>query len=332
MQTVFVTARRAVDRVMVICFDQSGMDSVAKRVGEFDELNGRQPDDVPRIVGAQRPACRCEHCDRLAVSPSSPNRCAHAAVEMASLSSPQEHRAVAARDLLRRLPEIAPRRIGNLRGGPEAAEDLLARRFPRAEIASIEFASDARDDASSSLGQYRFRLSCVGGWQRDEPFDLIFSNGTLDMLPSLRQLTAQLLSLTKQGGVLAFHLPKNLREPNRQLLRMVAAEGPWAKELIPVAKSRPFDVAIEDLDAFLRPLCRSIEFWQTTYFHRTDGAWDIIESMRETSLAPFLRPLNEEMRRQFLARYADELTQAYPAQPDGKVLLRFSRIFFLARR
>jgi trans-aconitate 2-methyltransferase len=257
---------------------------------------------------------------------------AHAAVDMASPSTAQERRTVAALDLLRRLPDIAPRRIGNLRGGPEAVEDLLARRFPSAEIAPIEFAHDPSGDTSSSLDRYRFRLSYGASSRPNEPFDLIFSNGTLEMLPSLRQLAPELLSLTKPGGVLAFQLPHNLREPNRQLLRMVAADGPWARQLIPVAKSRPFNPTIEELDALLRPLCGSIEYWQTTYFHWMNGAAEIIETMRETSLAPFLQPLGDEMRRRFLVRYADELTQAYPARPDGKVLLRFPRIFFLARR
>jgi len=36
--------------------------------------------------------------------------------------------------------------------------------------------------------------------------------------------------------------------------------------------------------------------------------------------------------RQLLNRYAAELRQAYPVQPDGTVLLRFSRIFALAQR
>lgn len=43
-------------------------------------------------------------------------------------------------------------------------------------------------------------------------------------------------------------------------------------------------------------------------------------------------PLDEASRRRFLDRYVTELARAYPAQPDGKVLLRFPRIFVLARR
>jgi trans-aconitate 2-methyltransferase len=57
----------------------------------------------------------------------------------------------------------------------------------------------------------------------------------------------------------------------------------------------------------------------------------ILEWMETTSLAPFLAALNEPDRREFLDRYSAELHQAYPALPDGGVLLRSRRLFVLAR-
>jgi len=255
---------------------------------------------------------------------------ATAVVDMAPPPTLKARRTVAALDLLHRLPDAAPRRIGALSGGPEAIEALLAGQFPAAEIFPIGYQQDAR--FSPSPDRPRYRLSHDGGARPREPFDLVFANGALDVLLSLRELAIDLLSLTRPGGLLAFQAPNNLHEPNRQLLRMVAVDGPWATQLAPIAKSRPFNASFEDLDALLRPLCQSVEFWETTYIHRMDGAAEIIETTMETSLAPFLRPLDGQMRRRFLERYAEELSQAYPAQPDGKILLRFPRIFFITRR
>lgn len=257
---------------------------------------------------------------------------ARTAGETARAPTASDLGAVAALDLLRHIPDISPRRIGDLRGGPETDDGLLANRFPGAEIVPIEFAGAHGDDASRSFDRRGFQLSFGGGPPPREPFDLIFANGALDMLPCLGRLAPELLRLTKPGGLLAFQLPDNLHEPNRQLLRMVAVDGPWAKALISVAKSRPFNASIEELDLSLRPLCRSIEFWRTTYMHRPDNAAEIIAEMRKTSLAPFLQRLDSDMRVQFLQRYAAELTQAYPPRSNGKVLWKFPRIFFLARR
>jgi trans-aconitate 2-methyltransferase len=240
---------------------------------------------------------------------------ATAASGMAPPSPMRTRRTAAALDLLRRLPDFGPRRIGNLRGGTDAAAALLLRRFPGAEIVSL-----------AAEGAFALERGA------DENFDLMFSDGALETPSSLRKQTPALLAATRPDGVLALHLPNDLHEPNRQLLRMVAVDGPWAPLLAFVAKTRPFNASIEDLDALLRPLCRSVEFWQTTYVDRMDGAAAIIDSMMETSLAPFLRPLDEAMRQRFLERYAQEVSRAYPVQPDGTMLLRFPRIFLLARR
>ena len=254
------------------------------------------------------------------------------AIDRESLSAAQEQRLIAATDLLRRLPDISPQRIGNVRGGRGAVQGLLARRFPGARIETIEFTLETSRGSDASPGRDQFRLSHPGGASPREGFDLIFCDGSLEMLATIERLTPALLSLTRPRGVLAFQLPNNLHEPNRELLRLVAVDGPWAKALIPVAKTRPFNVTLEDLDALLRPLCESVEFWQTTYVHYVKGAEGIIESMKDTSLPPFLEPLDPDMRQGLLQRFARELAEVYRPRPDGKVLLRLPRISLIARR
>jgi len=145
------------------------------------------------------------------------------------------------------------------------------------------------------------------------------------MLPKLVQRLAP-------GGRLAVQFPNNLYEPNRALLRMVAADGPWAKSLLPVAKAQPFNQTMEGLYALLRPICASVDIWETTYLCALDGVEGIVDFMKASGLAPFLAPLDPSAQRKFLDRYAAELARAYPEQSDGAVLMRFPRIFVLAKR
>lgn len=220
----------------------------------------------------------------------------------------------AALDLLRRIPVRAPRRIADVYRGRGSMRGLLARRFHGAEIEAFDLQSDG-----------------VQGLDGGRRFDLICSNGTAEMAPSLKRLLPVLVGMVSAGGCLAVEFPNDLYEPSRALARMTAADGPWAKTLMPIAKTQPFNETMEDLYAFLSPLCAALEIWEATYLHRMESVAAIVEWMEATRLQPFLSALDEHDRRKFLDRYAAELSEAYPALPNGGVLLRSPRIFVLAQ-
>lgn len=72
--------------------------------------------------------------------------------------------------------------------------------------------------------------------------------------------------------------------------------------------------------------------WRTTYHHPLKGACALVEWFKGTGLRPFLQPLGESERAEFLVRYTAALEAAYPALADGTVLLPFPRLFFVAAR
>jgi trans-aconitate 2-methyltransferase len=248
-----------------------------------------------------------------------------------SRSSAPEPRLRASQDLICRIPLRAPRRIADVYSGQGSMKELLARRFPDAEIEAFDLSQSG--DHLVEARPDRFPGQASGGRSLSvrNKFDLVHSNGSLEMLPSLPRLLPLLIGMIAAGGCLAIQIPGDLYEPSRALLRMIAAEGPWANKLLPIAKTRPFNQTMEGLHALLSPTCAAVDVWETTYLHVMTGVAAIIEWMKASRLAPFLAPLDEAERRKFLARYAAELREAYPAQPDGAVLLRSRRLFVLAQ-
>jgi trans-aconitate 2-methyltransferase len=57
----------------------------------------------------------------------------------------------------------------------------------------------------------------------------------------------------------------------------------------------------------------------------------IVDFVSTTGLRPYLDPLNEAMRAQFVDAYRAGLARAYPVILDGKILMRFPRIFLVAQ-
>jgi len=48
-----------------------------------------------------------------------------------------------------------------------------------------------------------------------------------------------------------------------------------------------------------------------------------------TAMRPFAEKLTEAEQAAYVARYEAELARAYPAEPDGAVLMPFRRLFFV---
>lgn len=244
----------------------------------------------------------------------------------------QVERTRPALDLLSRIPNFAPDDVVDLGCGPGFSTSLIARAFPHARIIGVDHSEEALQVARTLLPAIEFAQLDIAKWAPTRPCGLIFSNGALQWLPDHQQLLPRLLSSVDRGGFLALQIPNNLHEPNRSLMRMVAADGPWAKKLVPIAKTRPMIETFEDIHSMLWPICESMEIWETTYVHLLNDVWSIIEWMMATGLGPFLAPLGDEERRKFLELYATELSRAYPALPDGNIMLRFPRLFILAQR
>jgi len=112
-------------------------------------------------------------------------------------------------------------------------------------------------------------------------------------------------------------------------MRLAAEQGPWAEKLRAAAAAREALPAPATYYATLKPLLTRLDIWHTVYNHPLDGVQGIIDWLASTGLRPFLAPLDADERAGFLAHYRDLLATAYPAAPDGTVLLRFPRLFLV---
>ena len=82
----------------------------------------------------------------------------------------------------------------------------------------------------------------------------------------------------------------------------------------------------------LKPVSTHFDIWHTVYNHALADPQAIVEWFKGSSLQPYLSLLDAGMREQFLAAYTEKVAEAYQPRVDGKVLLKFPRLFIVAAR
>ena len=236
------------------------------------------------------------------------------------------------RDLLAQVPLDRPRYVVDLGCGPGNSTELLVGRFPQSEVVGLDSSPDMLRKARERLSKCKFIEADIVTWQPEPKTDLLFSNAVMQWLPDHMAVMRRLLQSLASGAVFAVQMPDNTREPALMFQREVGESGPWASH--PEIKAAPRDhlPPVEAYYDLLKPICTRIDIWHTVYNHVMANPQAITEWFKGSSLQPFLSPLDAAAREKFLAAYTKKIVGAYKPRFDGKVLLKFPRLFILAVR
>ncbi|HEX3883746.1 MAG TPA: trans-aconitate 2-methyltransferase [Stellaceae bacterium] len=231
-------------------------------------------------------------------------------------------------DLVARIGLEAPRRIVDLGCGPGNSTAILRARWPDAELTGIDTSADMLAQARRDHVGITFEQGNIAEWQPPLPYDLVFSNAAVQWVGDHERLIPRLLAAVAPGGNLAVQMPRNHDFATHALMRQVAAEGPWAPRLAGARDPSPVKPPEFYYD-LLAPTCRVV-VWETNYIQIMDSIAAIIDWLRGTGLGPFLARLTQDEQPRFLDRYAELLADAYPRRSDGKIMLPYPRLFFIA--
>jgi trans-aconitate 2-methyltransferase len=232
------------------------------------------------------------------------------------------------RDLVARIPNAEVAGAADIGCGPGNSTEVLRERYPEAHIVGVDSSPDMIMAARGRLPDLTFEVADVRKWRPNAPLDVILANAVLQWIPGHEAVLPALIAKLKPGGALAVQMPDNLEEPSHRLMGEVVRDGPWAAKLKDAARTERHGA--NWYFRLLRSHAPHVDVWRTTYFHPLAGARDVVEWLKGTGLRPFLDPLEESEREAFLARYEKAIAVAYPAEPDGTVLLPFPRLFVVA--
>lgn len=244
----------------------------------------------------------------------------------------ESERTQPARDLLSHVPLTSPKRIIDLGCGPANSTTVLATQYPTAKITGLDSSPDMIKRAKEVLPDRDFQVADLTTYTPDPatPVDLFFSNAVFQWLKADERIAVikRLLQPQEKGAVFALQVPHNLDQPSHVLMAETAAQGPWAEKLAGV--QRDGFQSPQELYDLLIPFVSRVEIFETSYYHSLESHEAVIEWVKGTGLRPFLDPLEDTEKVDFLDDYLKRLRDAYPISVDGRVLLKYPRLFMVA--
>ncbi|MET1114621.1 MAG: trans-aconitate 2-methyltransferase [Comamonas sp.] len=237
-----------------------------------------------------------------------------------------------ASDLLARVEHPGPAHVVDLGCGPGNSTELLAQRFPQAQILGVDNSAAMLAQARERLPALAFVQDDIATWVPSVAPDLIYANAALQWVGAHEQLIPRLFAALAPGGVLAVQMPDNFNEPSHQLMREVAALPQFAPHIDAKVAAGRVIPGIHDYYDLLARQAAQLDVWHTIYQHPMDDAQAIVQWLRSTGLKPFVDPLPAALQAAFLEEYERRVALAYGARADGRRLLAFPRLFIVAKR
>jgi trans-aconitate 2-methyltransferase len=242
----------------------------------------------------------------------------------------EDERTRPARDLFAQVPLADATRAYDLGCGPGNSTELLVERFGAGNVIGLDSDDNMLAAATKRLPGSEFLNADLNTWTPEQPADLLYANAVFQWVSDHIAVLARLMDHLKPGGVLAVQMPDNLTEPSHVLMEETGAAGPWAPAFEGGRVRRavlPSPAAYIDA---LMPKSVRVDVWHTIYYHPLANAEAIVEWVRATGLRPYLDAAGAKHAEAFAADYTARIAAAYPPMADGRVLLRFPRLFIVA--
>lgn len=237
-------------------------------------------------------------------------------------------------ELLDRIKLKWPKRIYDLGCGTGIATQLLAKRWPRAQLQGIDSSAQMLDEARRLQINAVWKRCDVLDWQPEEPADLLFAAAVLHFVDGHHALFPRLLRQLNPGGCLAAHMP-DWRDAlwYNLMLDTLDDAGPGGTPLgTPQLRQRMAARPLLSLEEYYRLLTpvSSVDIWETEQLQVVDGKSPIYDWVKVSALRPVMQGLTPDEQARFIYHFMMRVHAHYPQENDGRTLFKFKRMFIVA--
>jgi trans-aconitate 2-methyltransferase len=237
-------------------------------------------------------------------------------------------------DLLAQVGDLPPGPVYDLGCGAGQHARAMARLWPDRVVTGVDSSREMLAKAAAlGPGPVQWAEGDIATWTpAGPPPALIFSNAAIQWLDGHQALLTRLLGLLAPSGMLAVQMPRNDGSPSQTLMRDLAAESPWRDTLAGARLLKPVVEPEVYFDWLVAAGAKDLNVWQSEFIHVLNGEDAVYDWISSTALRPVLERLSDAALDSYTAELKRRLRAAYPMRPDGTVLFRFLRLFFVARR
>jgi trans-aconitate 2-methyltransferase len=232
-------------------------------------------------------------------------------------------------DLVSRIDFAEPQTIIDIGCGPGNSSQILAQRWPEAQITGLDSSPAMIEKARQDYPDQQWVVADANTYSSAKKFDILFSNAVIQWLPDHENLLKRFHGLVAENGLLAIQIPLFNDMPLARVIEETAANSRWQADFTGLDDL----FTIEDVSFYydhLSQLFPSVSLWQTDYIHIMKNHAAIQEMMRSTGLKPYLERLESETERaEFERKIVEGIERAYPGQENGQVLFPFKRLFLI---
>lgn len=240
-----------------------------------------------------------------------------------------EQRLQPALDLIHRVPLDFPDAIVDLGCGRGNVAPHLLEQWPDVAYLGLDIDHHMLQAARTAHPNLHFEHADIASWSSKDPVDLVFSNAALQWVPDHASLLPRLVDQLRRGGCLAVQIPHTFSMPVHAEMRKQAEA--WAGPLDGYSIDWPV-LELDDYYRLLTPISSNVQLWETTYVQVLDGEHAAFEWIRGSGLRPYLQRLEGEELHEFENEFRARMDEAYPSESDGRTLLPYRRLFFVAVR
>jgi len=237
-------------------------------------------------------------------------------------------------DLIARIGATGPGYVADLGCGPGNLTQVLAARWPGAEVTGVDNSAEmiAAAASASDGGRPRFVLADIRDWRPERQPDVLVCNAVLQWVPDHHDLLLRWADLLAPGGWLAFQLPGNFDQPYHAIIRDMADTARWRAPLERAELNRQAGDPEEYAELLARP-GYDVDAWETSYVHilAAGGENPVLEWAKGTTLRPVFAVLDEEQAAAFLHEYGERVREAYKPRTFG-TMFPFRRVFTVLHR